>query len=118
MPANSKNNRIAPLFVGLLYLFLSTFGAVAHTHTSPNSGRYGATSRRGQTAGPGLLTVTIGSEQRDCAACEWLALSVTHSTSVAPDVGLTLLLVTAPAPVLSTRPVCVSPFSSRAPPAS
>ena len=116
MPAVSRHNRISALLVALLYVFFSTFGAVAHTHASAEPDRTVPFALRGAPhAAPSAGHVLV-SAQRDCAACEWQALSVTQVSTAQPPAESALLRMVPSAPSFSVYIVCLSRFSSRGPP--
>jgi len=115
--ADSRINRIYALLVTLLYVFFTTFGAVAHTHTAVSLGR--------TAPGPSRLANTpaaddsscLVSSQRECAACEWQALSVTQTASPQVISESALLPIVPVVPSFSIFTVCLARFSSRGPPA-
>ena len=119
MPAAPRYNRISALFVALLYVFLSTFGAVAHTHAFVEPDRKVPASVVG-VSHPSVSTAThwLIAAQRDCAVCEWQALSVTQVGTPQPPVDSALLRMVLAVPIFSFDAVSVARFSSRAPPAA
>jgi hypothetical protein len=112
----AKHNRTSALLVALLYVFFSTFGAVAHTHVSVDGGRTGP-AYAGAVANH--LTPDahrLGPAQPDCAACEWQALSVTKTNVPQPQIQSALLHMVPAVRTFSVYTVCLARFSSRAPP--
>ncbi len=114
----ARYNRISALLVALLYIFFSTFGAVAHTHTFVEPDRTAPVSVNtvspASASHPTHYAIT---SSRDCAACEWQALSVTQTSPPQPHVASALLCMVVPAmPAFSLHAVCLARFSSRAPP--
>ena len=113
----SHPNRIAALLVALLYLFFSTFGAVAHTHASADGGRSAAASIGVHTTHVTPAAHYLVPAQPDCAACEWQALSVTQTSGSHAQIESALLSIVPTVRAFSLYTVCLARFSSRAPPA-
>ena len=118
MRAVSRVNRIHALLVALLYVFFTTFGAVAHTHTSLLTGKSGSSASRLASQDLSSDATCFANGQRDCAACEWQALSVTHTVSTPVHAVEALLPIVPTYPDFSIYTVCLSRFSSRGPPSA
>jgi hypothetical protein len=116
MPAASRHNRISALLVALLYVFFSTFGAVAHTHTSADGGRSAVASVGASAIDATPAAHHIVPSQPDCAACEWQALSVTRTHGSYAQIESALLSMVPTMRTFSFYTVCPARFSSRAPP--
>jgi hypothetical protein len=116
LPVASRHNRISALLVALLYVFFSTFGAVAHTHcAAPAPAGAGVGSAAASSRpGPHLLAFS----QRECAACEWQALAVTQAAPAHAHVDAPLLRMVPAVRAFSLHTVCLTRFSSRAPPSA
>ena len=113
----TRNNRISALLVALLYVFFTTFGAVAHTHAIVDPGSKGQTSVAiGAQHSVSIPAHCLDAGQRDCAACEWQALSVTQITTAQPPVESALLRLISAEPVFAFDAVSIARSSSRAPP--
>ncbi len=113
----TRNNRISALLVALLYVFFATFGAVAHTHAIVDRGPKGQTTVAiGAHHSVSTPTHCLDAGQRDCAACEWQALSVTRVTTAQPSVESALLRILPAVPVFAFDAVSIARSSSRAPP--
>ena len=115
MRSTRRNNRISALCVALVYVFFSTFGAVAHSHGyfDPQST---AQAKIGSVKQPASSHHHIVAGQRDCAACEWQALSVTQIAPPAAHVDSALIRMVPTVRSFAIHTVSLSRFSSRAPP--
>jgi hypothetical protein len=119
---NRRRVRAQAAFIGVLYLFLSTFGTLTHTHPlldqDPNAAAaaHAMAVRSASTAETTLAkrTATSGSH---CVFCEWQATSLTAPTPPPQMTAPLLVALTAarrPAILFSAFPVR---STSRAPPA-
>lgn len=119
LTAGARYNRISALLVALLYVFFTTFGAVAHTHAFVEPSRK-ALAEIGAQPGHSASAVDycVSASQRDCAACEWQALSVTQVSAPQPSIASALLHLVPTVPVFAFDAVAIARSSSRAPPAA
>ena len=115
LPVSARHNRISAFLVALLYVFFSTFGAVAHTHAPVEFDRKAPVSIGADSSASNVARCSITSP-RDCAACEWQALSVTQVSASQAHVDSALLRMVPAMPSFSVHAVCLARFSSRAPP--
>lgn len=118
---NRITGRLQIALMALLYVFLSTFGALTHTDVSP----FNEATNGKQTSGSVSVAAWSASDTQDvaaalhCAYCEWQANSVSHTLlppAVAhpplPGRALLAKLLT-----VNTASSFLARFSSRAPPA-
>ena len=116
MPAIYRKNRISALLVALLYVYFTTFGAVAHTHATLDLHRSPSATIAAAAHGSLCCGHFLLAAQRDCAACEWQALSVTQNNASPPLVESALICMVPTVPVFSYYRECSARFASRAPP--
>ncbi|HLJ54202.1 MAG TPA: hypothetical protein VKT77_04130 [Chthonomonadaceae bacterium] len=101
------HNRIAALFVALIYVFFATLGAVAHTDAPAGDGPAAGKHAHATVSAP-----------RDCAVCEWQAISATPLVSAPPPTPACVLVQMQPAiSTWSFTTAAPARVTSRGPPA-
>jgi hypothetical protein len=113
-----RYKRTSATLAALLYIFFSLFGAMAHTHAPINLNQSAAAAVGSHAFHTEIAARGLTSSQPDCAACEWQALSVTQTSGPQPHIESALLCMVSTVPSYAFFTVCLTRFSSRAPPAA
>ncbi len=104
---NNRRARWSSALVALLYVLLSTVGAVTHSHGFPNAG-YNL---------PGdHPTISVRAEAPHCPVCEWQGLSVVPPAPAPVSVAHALLSLDATSLVASLTTAIPPRSAARAPP--
>lgn len=114
MSLASLSNRRLAVFVSLLYVFFSTFGALTHSHAaSEPTGASSAADTHRQTS---LSQVGGGSVPAHCPVCEWQSVQVTSPPSLSPVTPPVLLRFEQTASLFRLSSLPATRSSSRGPP--
>jgi len=112
---NRRPARAQAAFVAVLYVFLSTFGTLTHTHFTLAS----ASARQVSSSQQEALCDQVCAPNVPCAYCEWQASSVSAALPLYRVASVVTPRALVPAPLNGSLHSAFLPgFSSRAPPSA